>query len=163
MNRSSSRRSSSRPDRRRRVRDAGAFGAAFDAARERAGAEVEELVEQVKHEGQDFLAKRKSLLAEQFTDVSGAIRRAADKLHDTDSEFIAGYVDRAADQVEEVGRYIEQHDLREVIEDAGVVARRQPLLFGGAMFLAGLAAARILKAATDGQSTRRSGGRSRRR
>jgi hypothetical protein len=130
----------------------------FEAARERAGAQVGELVEQVKHEGEEFLSERKSLVAGQFTNISGAIRRAADKLHDTDSKFIADYVDRAADKVDDVGRYIDEHDLRDVVEDVGVVARRQPLLFAGGMFLAGLAAARFLKASTAERS-----GRSRRR
>jgi hypothetical protein len=141
-------RNSSRSARKRAARGSGVFGAAFEAARERAGAQVGDLVEQVKHEGQEFISDRKGLIAEQLTNVSGAIRRAADKLHDTESEFIAGYVDRAADKVEEVGRYIERHDLRDVIEDAGEVARRQPLLFVSGMFFAGLAAARFVKAAT---------------
>ena len=117
-----------------------------------------ELVEQVKHEGEEFLSERKSLVAGQLTHISGAIRRAADKLHDTDSKFIADYVDRAADKVDDVGRYIDEHDLRDVMEDVGGVARRQPLLFAGGMFLAGLAAARFLKASTGERS-----GRSRRR
>ena len=126
----------------------------FEAARERAGAQVGDLVEQVKHEGEEFLSERKSLVAGQFTNISGAIRRAADKLHDTDSKFIADYVDRAADKVDDVGRYIDEHDLRDVMEDVGVVARRQPLLFAGGMFLAGLAAARFLKASTGERSGR---------
>ena len=159
MNRSSSR---NRRARKRASRDAGAFGAAFDDARDRASAQVGDLVEQAKHEGHEFISGRKGLLAEQFTNVSGAIRRAADKLHDTDSEFIAGYVDRAAEKVEEIGRYIEENDLPDVIEDAGEMARRQPLLFVSGMFLAGLAAARFVKAATDSQPSRR-GGRARRR
>ena len=118
-------------------------------------------MEQVKHEGQEFLDERKSLIAEQFANIGNAIRRAADKLHDTDSEFIAAYVDRAADKAEDIGKYIEQRDLREVVEDAGVVARRQPVLFCGGMFLAGLAAARFVKAAVADPPTRN--GRQRRR
>lgn len=161
MDRSSSRNSSSRPARRRSARDAGAFSAAFEAARDRAGVEVGELVERVKSEGEQFLTGRRGLLAEQLANVSDATRQAAEKLHDTDSEFIAGYVDRAADQVQAIGRYIEQNDLHEVIEDAGVIARRQPLLFAGGMFLAGLAAARFLKAATHEQSGHKRTGRSR--
>jgi len=120
--------------------------------RGQAGVHVGELVEQVKQEGQQFLSGRKSLVANQFTNVGGAIRRAADKLHDTDSGFIADYVERAADKVDDVGRYIEENDLRDVVEDVGVLARQQPLLFGGVMFLAGVAAARFIKAATDGPS-----------
>lgn len=125
------------------------FGAAFESARARAGIEVAELVEQVKHEGQDFLSDRKGIVAEQFANVSGAIRRAAEKLHDTDSAFLGGYVDRAADTVETMGKYIEERDAHDVIEDVGVIARRQPLLFAGGMFLAGLAAARFVKAAAE--------------
>ncbi len=160
MRRSSSRNSSNRPEARRRSRN-GAFGDAFESARKLAGTEVAELVQQVKHEGQDFLSDRKGIVAEQFANVSGVIRRAAEKLRDTDSEFIAGYVDRAADTVEGIGKYIENRDPRDVIEDAGVIARRQPLLFAGGMFLAGLAAARFVKAATDEPSRRT--GRLRRR
>ena len=160
MRRTSPRRNSARPREGTRSGSSGVFAAAFESARERAGTQVGELVEQVKHEGEEFLSERKSLVAEQLTNISSAIRRAADKLHDTDSEFIANYVDRAAAKVNDVSRYVEEHDLREVVEDAGVVARRQPLVFGGAMFLAGLAAARFLKAATaepprNGRSRRR--------
>lgn len=148
MDRPSHRNSTNRPARKRAARGPGVFGAAFDAARERAGAQVGELVEQVKHEGEEYLAERKGLVAEQFANVSSAVRRAADKLHDTDSALIADLVDRAADTLEDAGKYIEQRDLSDVIEDAGVVARRQPLLFMSGMFVAGLAAARFLKAAT---------------
>ncbi|MDQ3441659.1 MAG: hypothetical protein M3478_15050 [Planctomycetota bacterium] len=158
MRRSTSKRSSARPRRPSGSESAGVFGAVFEAARDRAGAQVGELVEQVKHEGEQFLSERKSLVAGQFTNISGAIRRAADKLHDSDSKFIANYIDRAADTVDDVGQYIADHALREVVEDVGVIARRQPLLFAGGMFLAGLAAARFLKAATaerNGRSRRR--------
>ncbi len=158
VRRSTSKRSSARPRQRSGSESAGVFGAVFEAARDRAGAQVGELVEQVKHEGEQFLSERKSLVAGQFTNISGAIRRAADKLHDSDSKFIANYIDRAADTVDDVGQYIADHALREVVEDVGVIARRQPLLFAGGMFLAGLAAARFLKAATaerNGRSRRR--------
>lgn len=154
MNRSSSRRNSARSS--HSLSDSsGILGAAFEAARERAGAQVGEIVEQVKHEGQAFVAGRRELLAEQLTNVSSAIRRAADKLHDTDSEFIAAHVDRAADAIDDVGRYIEEKDLPDVIEDASVIARRRPVLFIGGMFLAGIAASRFLKAAAAAQSGRR--------
>ena len=53
-----------------------------------------------------------------------------------------------------MARYIEENDLNDVFEDVGVLARQQPLLFGGAMFLAGLAAARFIKAATVADAVR---------
>jgi hypothetical protein len=131
------------------------FSTAFDIARERAGTRVGELVGAMRHEGEGFLAGRKNQIAEQFADVGGAIRWAADKLLDSDNPLIGDYAGRAADRVEDVGRYIEQNDLRDMIEDARALARRRPLLFGGGMLLAGLAAARLLKAAaTDGRSAR---------
>lgn len=131
------------------------FQTVFDAARVRAGVQVGDLMNQVRDGSQEYVAGRKRLVAEQLTTISDAIRQAADKLHDADSGFIADYVDRAADGIEVAGQYVEANDLNNVIDDAGVIARRQPLLFASGMFVAGLAAAQFLKAATDKQDARK--------
>jgi hypothetical protein len=131
------------------------MGVALEAAREAIGGQASELVQQVKENGQEFLRERRGVLAHELANVSSAIRRAADKLHDSDSEFIAYYVDTAANRVEEIGQYIDEHGLREVAADVSELARRQPLLFMGGMFAAGVAVARFIKAANDSGGRRR--------
>ncbi len=155
MPKSQSRRTSRPAPKQQRGETSSAFGAAFQAARESVGAQASELVEQMKENSREFLTDRKGIVAGELTHVSSAIRRAAGKLQDSDSALLAGYVDTAAERVEDIGRYIEEHDLRDVIEDVSVLAQRRPLLFMGGMFVAGLAAARFLKSA-GGSEARRS-------
>ncbi len=155
MRRSQTRRTVPPAQQQKRGSASSTFGAAFEAARETVGAGASELVEQVKENSREFLSERKGVVAGELTNVGRAIRRAADKLQDTDSAFLAGYVDTAAERVEEIGRYVEQHDLRDVIDDVSGLAQRKPLLFMGGMFVAGLAAARFLRSAS-GPEVRRS-------
>ncbi len=125
------------------------FETVLEAARMRAGAQVSDFADQVRNQGQAYFAGRKRLVADQLSNAGDALREAADKLYDTEGGFLAEYVDRAADRFEDAGRYVDAHDLHDVIEDVGSVARRQPLLFASGMFVAGLAAAQLLKAASN--------------
>ena len=131
------------------------FGAAFEAARERVGEQASELVQQAKENSREFIQERKGLLANELGNVSGAIRRTADKLEDSDNALLAGYVDTAAKRLEDVSRYIESHDLGDLAEDIGELARRQPVLFVGGMFLAGLAAGRFVKSSSGASGSQR--------
>jgi hypothetical protein len=67
----------------------------------------------------------------------------------------ARYGDSLAQQVEQVSHYLEQKDLRELVRDVEVFARRNPAVFIGGAFALGMLAARFLKSGNPNQSLMR--------
>jgi hypothetical protein len=88
--------------------------------------------------------------AEELSRLSAAVRNAADTLRDDGDARIAGYAEALADRLEHTGRYVQDRSIRDLLADAGEVARRHPELVMGGLFLAGLAAGRFLKASDGG-------------
>lgn len=86
--------------------------------------------------------------------------RAADTLHEVartlrstgsdDQSPTSGYMNRAGDQVQRVADYIQDSDVRRLMNDTEGFARRQPALFLGGAFALGILAARFLKSTPDG-------------
>jgi hypothetical protein len=113
--------------------------------KEEAGHRAGALVERARGGGQRFLKGRKLGAASELSHVTAAMRRAADELYDHGSG-LAEYVDTSAEYVGLAAQYLQTRELDELVEDAQALARRQPMLFLGGMFVAGLAAARLVKA-----------------
>ena len=65
--------------------------------------------------------------------------------------MLADYAGKAADQLEQFSARLRERDLTELMDDAKRFARRQPALFVGIAFAAGVIAARFLKSSPDGQ------------
>ena len=61
---------------------------------------------------------------------------------------IGNVVDTAAEQADRLAGYLRRTDARQMLDNVQSYARRQPLLFVGGAFLAGLAASRLMKAAS---------------
>ena len=81
--------------------------------------------------------------------VAQAIREAGEGLRQ-DQPQMAGFADTAAGKVEEVSRYLGEHDPRDILDSAQNVARREPIVVVGAGLLAGLALGRLLKSTSGG-------------
>jgi hypothetical protein len=93
--------------------------------------------------------------AEELSHLGAAVRRAADKLHDQKSGGLAEYVDTAAEKIDSAATFLEERDLAELAQQVGQVARRNPAVVMGGLFLAGLAVGRFIKAG-QAQAPRRS-------
>lgn len=115
--------------------------------------QASQIAEWLRTEGSNFVTTRKLLAADELSKVGGAIRRAADKLTDQNSVGVARYVETAAEGVEQAARYLEERQITELLEDVSQVARQRPALFLGGVFVAGLAAARFIKAANAASAT----------
>jgi hypothetical protein len=70
--------------------------------------------------------------------------------------MIAQVAGTAADGAERVAQYLHTTDTRQMLHSVEDLARRQPILFLGAAFVAGVAASRVIKAAGGGTSARSS-------
>ena len=113
-----------------------------------------EYADQARTRGVEMLDQQRHTAASQLQTVGEAVHRAADKFREDHDDNIAGYVDALADEVDRCARYLEQRDMGALVNDTQRFARRNPELFLGGMFLAGLALSRFLKASrpeTGGQ------------
>jgi hypothetical protein len=123
-------------------------GAIASGILEVAGLQASQALGWLKNEGTVFVATRKTEAADELSKFGAAIRDAAEKLNDQSTSASLGrYVTTAADGIEKAARYLERTSMDALIDDASKVARRNPTLFIGGAFIAGLAAARFAKAA----------------
>ncbi|MCI0363069.1 MAG: hypothetical protein L0219_04260 [Phycisphaerales bacterium] len=81
-----------------------------------------------------------------------AIRQSANELgRDQQLASVAGYFEQAADRIEPLSDYLREHDVRDVLDDVEHWARRNPAIFLGGAFVAGLLIARFFKSSREGR------------
>jgi hypothetical protein len=102
---------------------------------------------------------QKSRASETLGSLAGAVRGMTQPLRDGGQPQIADYVNKAADGIERWASDLRQQDLEDAVRAVEQFARRQPAMFLGLAFGAGLVAARFLKSSSpDYYSTRSYGG-----
>ena len=114
------------------------------------------IVDRVRQTAAAQLTTQKSRATEALGSVAAAIRQSGQPLRDNNQPMLAEYAGRAADQLEQFSTRLRDRDLTELMDDAKRFARRQPALFVGAAFAAGVLAARFLKSSPDPQRRFRS-------
>lgn len=107
------------------------------------------LAERASETGFQQVDQRRGQAADAVDHVAQSIRKVS---HDLEMQqpAIANVADTAADQAERLAGYLRRTDARQMLDTVQGYARRQPLLFVGGAFLAGLAASRLMKSATGG-------------
>ncbi|WP_394824913.1 hypothetical protein [Pendulispora albinea] len=121
-----------------------------------------EITAEVKHVASDVAAdaKRaaesklgagKDLAAEHLGSLADALRRTGKELRSNESPA-TDYVERAASSVEKISDYFQTRTLGQLLGDVETYARREPAVFLGGAFFAGLLGGRFLKSATPGHS-----------
>lgn len=118
-----------------KVRDAG----------EKAKEQAQEKLDQAKTQAMSKLRDGKSRVAGQVGTVAHAFRSAGNELRGEDQARLAEFTESAAERMERMGRYIDEHSLGELLDDVERIARRTPSLFLGGAFAMGLIGARFLK------------------
>lgn len=118
-----------------KARDAG--GQVKEQAQEKLG--------QAKTQAMSKLREGKSRVAGQAGTMAHALRSAGNEFRDEDQARLAEFTDSAAERVERIGHYIDQHSVAEMLDDMERIARRAPTLFLGGAFAMGLLGARFLK------------------
>lgn len=92
----------------------------------------------------DRAQSAKEHTAERIRGVATQFKSMGDTLREEDP-FVAKVAARASSSIEGVAKYVDSASAQSFIRDTEQLARRQPLLFFGGAFLAGLAAGRFLK------------------
>lgn len=141
----------------------GSGGAAIDTkeilkqAKETAGQAYGKVTEQASSQ----IVTQKDNLARGLSSVADGIRQMGDNLRGGEQSqtpiagLTAKYGDSLANQVEQISNYLEKKDLRELVKDVEVFARRNPAIFIGGAFALGIAAARFLKSGNPNQALMR--------
>jgi vacuolar-type H+-ATPase subunit H len=124
-------------------------------AGERVKEKAKEAGNKVKEQGRTFLNEQKERVGSEIETYSAAARRAAERLESESDTNLSSYVSSAADQLDRLATRVQERDLGELIDDVEEIARRRPEVFYGGMFVAGLVAARFLKASKEKRARER--------
>jgi len=118
---------------------------AASAAQEKAA----DLRQQGSSRLRDQFDRRSTQAGSQVRSMAGALRRSGDEL-DTEGNSGASQIMRqAADRAERMGSYLEQKNGDDLMRDVERFARQRPWLVAGLGLLAGVAAARFVKASSE--------------
>jgi ElaB/YqjD/DUF883 family membrane-anchored ribosome-binding protein len=122
------------------------------SAGERTGARG--VMDRVRDGASSQISDQKDRATDSLTRLAQAVRQSTQSLRDNQQGAVAQYVDRAADRIEQLSATLRERDVRELVRDAEQFARRQPAVFIGAAFAAGVLAARFIKSSADGHDYR---------
>jgi hypothetical protein len=114
------------------------------------------MVDRVRDTAAAQLATQKTRATEALGSVAAALRQSSQPLRDNNQVMLADYAGKAADQLEQFSARVRDRDLTGLMDDVNRFARRQPALFVGAAFAAGVLAGRFLKSSPEGQRRFRS-------
>ena len=124
------------------------------AAKDQAG----EIGTAVKDMAADATGKVKSAMNEQKTAGADYLGKIAQAVHRAAGEFesdvpqAAQYIRQAAGQIETVAKAVRERDMRDLVGEVQVLARRQPTLFFGGAVILGFAALRFFKSSSPSDS-----------
>ncbi len=100
---------------------------------------------QARNLAQSQVALRKDRAVDAIGSVAQALRETGGRLASQKDSSATHYVARAADGLDRVSQYLTAHDLSDVVHDVEGFARREPAIFLGGAFVAGLIGTRFLK------------------
>ena len=104
--------------------------------------------EAAKSAGTGFVRQQQAKIASRIDEYADAVNAACESLKSDGSNPLAGPAEQASRQLLRASDYLRNNDPDRFLEDLGGFARRKPEVFYGAMFIAGLAAVRFLKASS---------------
>ncbi len=113
------------------------------------------LMDRVRERATAQLSTQKDRATDGLGSVAQAVRQSTQHLRDNKQDAIAGYVDKAADQIDRLSAQLRNRDVGELVGEVQRYARRQPALFVGTAFAIGVIGARFLKSSSDRKSRSR--------
>jgi hypothetical protein len=128
-----------------------------DTAKEKGSAALEQVkagaasaTQQAKEAARNYVAKQKDMVGNKVGEYAEAVHAAAERLKAEDGNMLAEPAKRAAVQLDRFAGYLHEAEPTEMLDDLEQFARRKPEVVFGGLFVAGLVAARFLKASRRG-------------
>lgn len=109
---------------------------------------MSETTETMRSRMRDQVDQRSTQAGEQVNSTAQALRSTSEKLHEEGREGPARAAERAAQQAEKLGGYLQQSDADRILHDVEDFGRRQPLAVAAIGLAVGFAASRFLKASS---------------
>lgn len=109
---------------------------------------VQEGAETVRARMREQVDQRSTQAGGQVRSTAQALRSTSERLREEGQDGPARATERAADQAEKVGSWLEESDADRILRDVEDFGRRQPLAVAAIGLAAGIAAARFLKASS---------------
>ena len=103
------------------------------------------IVDRIRSAASTQLSAQKDRATDTLGSVVHAVRQSTQALRDHQQETLADYAERAADRIDQLSAGLRDRDVNRLVSDTQQFARRQPALFIGAAFAAGMVAVRFLK------------------
>jgi len=98
------------------------------------------------------LSSQKGRAADAVSNMADTLRQAGQAVAQSQPSVpVHQYVNRAADQLEQLGSFLNENEVEDILGEVEGFARRQPMVFLGAAFAAGLVASRFLKSSSRGR------------
>ncbi|HEU4563054.1 MAG TPA: hypothetical protein VFS05_00340 [Gemmatimonadaceae bacterium] len=114
-------------------------------AKEKAQQLAKDTQDKVEQQMQSGVQRGKNQAARTIGSLGQSLRSSSQQLRQQDQATMGGYMERAADKMDQLADYLQRTDTAELTRRAEGFARREPALFLGGMFLAGFLGARFLK------------------
>jgi hypothetical protein len=111
--------------------------------------QLKDKAHQVAGQAQSAVESGKARFAERAHGVAEALHHASDGLRAEDQEEVARYTQNVAEKIEQLSGFLRDRDLASLAGDVKRFAQRQPALFLGGAFTAGLVAARFIKSSAS--------------
>jgi len=114
---------------------------------------VQETAETARSRLREQVDQRSTQAGGQVRSTAQALRSTSERLREDGQDGPARAAERAADQAEKVGGWLEQSDADRILNDVEDFGRRQPLAVAAIGLAAGFAASRFLKASSRSRYT----------
>lgn len=114
---------------------------------------AQQSLQEARRAGRGFVRQRQTMLADLLAEYQHALHAATQTLEREDNR-LASQSAKAAGQVARAADYLRRKQPEELVDDLSALVRRRPEVAFGSMFIAGLAAARFLKASARRQQRR---------
>jgi ElaB/YqjD/DUF883 family membrane-anchored ribosome-binding protein len=109
-----------------------------------------ELREQGSQRLREQVDQRSTEVGQQIRSLAEQLRRSGSELQPNEGNSQAAqFTSQAAERLERLGSYLEEVNGNDVMRDIESFARRRPWMLAGAGLLAGVAAARFMKASSE--------------
>jgi ElaB/YqjD/DUF883 family membrane-anchored ribosome-binding protein len=111
--------------------------------------QVSNLTEQVRQQATSQLTSQKERAVETLDTVALLLRQAGEHAQQQEKAMLAGYVDKAAGQVDHLSTTLREQDMTQILDETKAFARRQPMLFVGGALAAGFLGARFFRSSSQ--------------
>ena len=99
----------------------------------------------VQEKAKSMFSDGKTQISESLESLAQAFRHTGNQLKEQNYGSVADYADQTAERIEKISGYLRNKNVEEILNEAEVLTRRQPVLTLAGAFTAGFIMARMFK------------------